>query len=153
MFFLSASVSKSLLIVLGTLPFSWSGGSSTPAAQGLRALARFTLARRSGAGKAFSFPLFCKFYRMPVCPCQGSWRNNQLLRLCVKCPIWDCLAWRRSLDNSCPSSCCRKASGKTKLYFLLCEMGAWWCSWRPLQPAPLCTPNPIMIQCAPLVRE
>ena len=114
-FFYLPSVSKSLLIVLGTLPiwkpYSWAR---------TRCAWHTPLAPRSMRAR---FPLFCKFYRMPVCPCQGSWRENQLLRLCVKCPILDCLAWRRSLDNSCPSSCCRKASGKTKLYFFIVRNG------------------------------
>lgn len=116
-FFYPASVSKSLLTVLGTLPFSWSGNSSAPTARGLQALARCTPLCRCGALYTFCFPLSCKFYGMPACPCQGSWRAAWLLRLCVTCPISDCLAWRKSLDNSCPSSRSRNSSGKQKFYF------------------------------------
>lgn len=86
------SVSKSLLTVIGTLP-------------------------KSCHPVSFCFPLFCQFYVMAVCPCQGTWRDNLLLRLCVKCPISDCSLWRRSLDNSCPPCRSRKSSGKTKNIF------------------------------------
>ena len=123
-FFYLASVSKSLLIVLGTLPFSRSWGCFAPAARAGRAYAHRIPLHRYGVGYSFRFPLSCKFYGLPVCPCQGSWRAGWLLRLCVKCPISGCLAWRRSLDNSCPSSRRRKASGKTKIFFApLCVRG------------------------------
>lgn len=116
-FFYPASVSKSLLIVLGTLPFSWFSYSSAPAARAGWAVAHRTPLYRVGARYSFRFPLSCKFYGMPACPCQGSWRVDWLLGLCVKCPISDCLAWRRSLDNSCPSSRSSKSSGKQKNIF------------------------------------
>jgi hypothetical protein len=113
-----ASVSKSLLTVIGTLAVSWVGYNSAPTARGAGYRSPHSL-RRYGAGYAFRFPLSCKFYGIAVCPCQGTWREALQLRLCVTSPISDCLAWRRSLDNSCPPSRSSKSSGKTKNIFWL----------------------------------
>ena len=142
LFFYPPSVSKSLLIVLGTLPVLKHG------AHALR-VAKATCARYLCA----CFPLFCKFYRMPVCPCQGSWHGTWLHRLCVTCPISDCLAWRRSLDNSCPPRSCRMLSGKEKNKFIYVmitgKFSARQCSGVRSGERSICAVTQLVIECAP----
>ena len=73
-----------------------------------------TLSRRPAppSKTVFRFSDHCTAHA--VCPCQGTWRDDLQRRLCVKCPISVCLAWRRSLDNSYPPRSSRNQSGKEK---------------------------------------
>ena len=81
-----------------------------------------------------------------VCPCQGTWRDNLQLRLCVKCPIVISLACRRSLDNSCPPRSSRNQSGKEKIWQGLFSLGSAPCVRAGERHN--CAASQLVIECA-----
>jgi hypothetical protein len=193
-FFYCASVSKSLLTVIGTfslpakldrgkcpieqismsrphfppsfyfndyLPAISHDGNWSQTARGVRATPhtpRFsviaTLSSRQATTDLFAFRFSAHYTAQAVCPCQGTWHDNLQLGLYVKCPISVCLAWRRSLDNSCPPCSSRRSSGKTKKYFVTSVRNA---RSAVLLTCALCEPSncaasQAVIECAPLVK-